>query len=103
MQRTLIALTARTIVAAIDAYCAGADEVLVCGGGAQNDALMRELKAGLAPRRVETTEAHGIAINEVEALAFAWLAREALAGRHGNVPTVTGARGPRVLGAIYRA
>ncbi len=103
VQRTLIALTARTIVAAIDAYCAGADEVLVCGGGAQNDALMRELKAGLAPRRVETTEAHGIAINEVEALAFAWLAREALAGRHGNVPTVTGARGPRVLGAIYRA
>jgi anhydro-N-acetylmuramic acid kinase len=46
---------------------------------------------------------HGIATNEVEALAFAWLARETIAGRPGNVPTVTGARGPRVLGAVYRA
>jgi anhydro-N-acetylmuramic acid kinase len=103
VQRTLIALTAQTIVAAIDVYCMGAEEVLVCGGGAQNAALMHALEAGLAPRKVETTEAHGVAINEVEALAFAWLAREALAGRPGNVPTVTGARGPRILGAIYRA
>ncbi len=103
VQRTLMALTAQSIVAAIDAYCAGADDVLVCGGGAQNSALMRELGAELAPRKVETTAAHGIAVNEVEALAFAWLARETLAGRPGNVPTVTGARGPRILGAIYRA
>jgi anhydro-N-acetylmuramic acid kinase len=103
VQRTLIALTAQSIVAAIDEHCAGASEVLVCGGGAQNTVLMGELEAALAPRRVATTAAHGIAINEVEALAFAWLAREAIAGRPGNVPTVTGARGPRVLGAVYRA
>ncbi len=103
VQRTLMALTAQSIVAAIDAYCPGADDALVCGGGAHNAALMRELGAELAPRSVETTAAHGIAVNEVEALAFAWLARETLAGRPGNVPTVTGARGPRILGAIYRA
>jgi anhydro-N-acetylmuramic acid kinase len=50
-----------------------------------------------------TTAALGVPVNEVEALAFAWLAREALAGRPGNLPAVTGARGPRVLGAIYPA
>jgi anhydro-N-acetylmuramic acid kinase len=63
---------------------------------------MQELAAALAPTELSTTAEHGIAINEVEALAFAWLAREALARRPGNVPTVTGARGPRILGAIYR-
>jgi anhydro-N-acetylmuramic acid kinase len=47
------------------------------------------------------TSERGIAVEHVEALAFAWLAREALAGRTGSLPRVTGARGPRVLGAIY--
>ena len=102
VQRTLVALTAQTIAAAIIEHCAQADEALVCGGGAQNAVLMQELAAALAPTELSTTAEHGIAINEVEALAFAWLAREALARRPGNVPTVTGARGPRILGAIYR-
>jgi anhydro-N-acetylmuramic acid kinase len=103
VQRTLIALTAQSIAAAIGEHCAGASEVIVCGGGTQNIVLMGELEAAIAPRRLATTAAHGIATNEVEALAFAWLARETIAGRPGNVPTVTGARGPRVLGAVYRA
>ena len=103
VQRTLVALTAQTIAAAVIGYCAGASEALVCGGGSHNAVLMSELAAALAPRRVATTDSQGIATNEVEALAFAWLAREALAGRPGNLATVTGARGPRVLGAIYRA
>ena len=75
--------------------------MLVCGGGAKNAALMEALAALLAPRAVATTAAHGVAVEHVEALAFAWLAREALAGRPGNLPAVTGARGLRVLGAIY--
>ncbi len=103
VQRALVALTAQTIAAAIVGYCADASEALVCGGGAQNAVLMSELTEALAPRRVATTDSLGIATNEVESLAFAWLAREALAGRPGNVATVTGARGPRILGAIYRA
>ena len=103
VQRTLIALTAQSIAAAIDEHCSGAAEVLVCGGGAQNGVLMGELATALSPRRLATTAAHGIAVNEVEALAFAWLARETLSGRPGNIPSVTGARGPRILGAIYRA
>jgi anhydro-N-acetylmuramic acid kinase len=101
VQATLVALTARTVVEAVRTHCAAAAEVLVCGGGAKNSALMDALKAALAPRTVSTTAAHGVAVEHVEALAFAWLAREALAGRPGNLPAVTGARGARVLGAIY--
>ncbi len=101
VQATLLALTARTIADAVRAQCAGAVEVLMCGGGANNGALMRALVTELAPRAVSTTAAHGVAVEDVEALAFAWLAREAIAGRPGNLPAVTGARGPRVLGAIY--
>lgn len=101
VQATLLALTARTIADAIRVECAGAAEVLVCGGGANNAALMAALGRELAPRTVVTTAQHGVAVEHVEALAFAWLAREALAGRPGNLAAVTGARGPRVLGAIY--
>ena len=74
--------------------------MLVCGGGARNGALMAALARELAPRSVATTAAVGVAVDHVEALAFAWLAREAIAGRPGNLPAVTGARGPRILGAI---
>jgi anhydro-N-acetylmuramic acid kinase len=101
VQATLVALTARTVADAVAKHCAGAAEVLVGGGGAKNPALMEALAAALAPRRVTTTADHGVAVEHVEALAFAWLAREALAGRPGNLPAVTGARGLRVLGAIY--
>jgi anhydro-N-acetylmuramic acid kinase len=62
---------------------------------------MEELAQRLHPRRVESTALRGVPVDQVEALAFAWLARETLASRPGNVPAVTGARGPRVLGAIY--
>jgi anhydro-N-acetylmuramic acid kinase len=101
VQATLVALTARTIADAIRGYAVDAEEVLVCGGGAKNATLMRDLAAELRPRRIGTTGDEGVAVEHVEALAFAWLAREALAGRPGNLPAVTGARGPRVLGAIY--
>jgi anhydro-N-acetylmuramic acid kinase len=103
VQRTLLALTAATIVDAIAVHCAGASEVLICGGGAHNGALLRELASALAPRAVATTAAYGVPVSDVEALAFAWLARESLAGRPGNLPSVTGARGARVLGAVYPA
>jgi anhydro-N-acetylmuramic acid kinase len=101
VQATLVALTARTIGDAIRRHAPGAVEVLVGGGGGNNGTLLAALAADLAPRKVETTLAHGVAVEHVESLAFAWLARAALAGEAGNVPAVTGARGPRVLGAIY--
>ena len=101
VQATLVALTARTIADAIREHAPSASEALICGGGANNTALMRALAAELSPRQVESTAKHGVAVDQVEALAFAWLAREGLAGRPGNVPAVTGARGTRVLGAVY--
>ena len=101
VQATLVALTARTIADAIAAHCVRATEVLICGGGACNGALMGALAGLLEPRTVVPTASHGVAVEHVEALAFAWLARECLAGRTANLPAVTGARGPRVLGAIY--
>lgn len=101
VQATLSALTARTVADAIRRHCKGAQQLLLCGGGANNLDLMQRLAAELPLLSVETTESLGVATSHVEALAFAWLAREALAGRPGNLPAVTGASGPRVLGAIY--
>ena len=101
VQATLAALTARTIADAVRTHAAGATELLVCGGGAHNVTLLRMLAAELAPRIVATTGDRGVAAEHVEALAFAWLAREALSGRAGNLAAVTGARGSRILGAIY--
>lgn len=103
VQRTLLALTAQTVAEAIAAHCGNAMEVLLCGGGANNTALRAELEEALAPRRMTTTARLGIPVGEVEALAFAWLARETMARRASSLPSVTGAKGTRVLGAIYPA
>jgi anhydro-N-acetylmuramic acid kinase len=101
VQATLVALTARTIADAIRAYAPSADEILVCGGGANNATLMHALAGELAPRKLRSTGEEGVPVEQVEPLAFAWLARETLAGRAGNLPAVTGAKGKRILGAIY--
>jgi anhydro-N-acetylmuramic acid kinase len=103
VQATLLELTACTIARAVRNYCADAAEVLVCGGGARNCALVARIATLLPGRRVVLTDDAGIAAQHVEALAFAWLARQCLKRKPGNLPSVTGARGPRVLGAIYPA
>lgn len=101
VQATLAELTARSAADAIRACCRTARRVIVCGGGAKNAMLLARLAQLLAPLEVEPADAHGIAAQLVEAAAFAWLAREALEGRAASLPAVTGARGARVLGAIY--
>jgi anhydro-N-acetylmuramic acid kinase len=101
MQATLAELTAQSLSNAIREHCADVQEVYLCGGGARNQDLVRRIGQALAGIRVGTTDAIGVAPDQVEALAFAWLARETVAGRPGSVPEVTGAHGPRVLGAIY--
>ena len=101
VQATLVRLTARTVADALRREMPDAQDILVCGGGARNDVLMAQLAAELHPRTVAPTSVEGVAVDHVEALAFAWLARETLAGRPGNIATVTGARGPRVLGAVH--
>ncbi len=101
VQATLVALTARSASEALLRWCPGTKRLLVCGGGTRNAHLMTRIARGLPGITVESTAAHGVDPEDVEALAFAWLARETLEGRAGNLPSVTGARGARVLGAIY--
>ncbi|MEG1970190.1 MAG: anhydro-N-acetylmuramic acid kinase [Burkholderiaceae bacterium] len=103
VQASLVALTASGIADAIERWCPQAEEVLVCGGGAYNGALMRELDRRCSPRSVASTAQAGLAPEHVEALAFAWLAHAHLSCQAGNLPAVTGARGPRILGALYPA
>jgi anhydro-N-acetylmuramic acid kinase len=101
LQATLAELTAQSLAGAIRSHCAGVTDVYLCGGGAANDDLVGRIRAALPDVHVAPTDAIGVASSDVEALAFAWLARETIAGRPGNVPEVTGATGARVLGAIY--
>jgi anhydro-N-acetylmuramic acid kinase len=103
VQATLTRLTAASIGQAIARHVARAGDVLVCGGGAFNSTLMRMLGEECAPRPVTTTAQFGVEPDHVEALAFAWLAREHVHRRAASLPSVTGARGARVLGALYPA
>jgi anhydro-N-acetylmuramic acid kinase len=103
VQATLCELTARSAALAIREHAADATEVVVCGGGALNGDLMRRLGEQLPGVRVGRSDAHGLDVMQVEAAAFAWLAWTHLNRQAGNVPEVTGARGPRVLGGLYPA
>lgn len=104
VQATLARLTALTVARAIHDEAREVDAVYVCGGGAYNGTLLRELVAALGGKtRVESTAALGIAPNRVEALAFAWLGHRFMRREPGNLPAVTGAKGPRILGALYPA
>jgi len=103
VQATLLALTADSVAAAVRRDCAGTEEIFVCGGGAHNAALVTYLRAALPECSIQKTEVLGIAADWMEAVAFAWLAQQALHLHPGNLPAVTGARHPCVLGAIYPA
>ena len=102
VQATLQRYTARTVADALEAAAPATRDVLVCGGGARNPGLMRDLAICLQ-RPVQATDAAGVPAQWVEAMAFAWLAQAYLDRTPAGVPQVTGARGPRVLGALYPA
>jgi anhydro-N-acetylmuramic acid kinase len=102
VQATLLELTARTVATALAREAGGSvARIIVCGGGAQNAALLNRLADLLSPAQVGSSAGYGIDPQLVEATAFAWLAQQAVEGKPGNLPAVTGARGPRVLGGIY--
>lgn len=100
-QSTLLELTVASAARALREHCRGVQRLVVCGGGVRNRRLMQRLRAALAPLHVDSSAEHGIEPHLVEAAAFAWLAHLRLEGRPGNLPAVTGAKGARVLGAIY--
>ncbi|MBV8379896.1 MAG: anhydro-N-acetylmuramic acid kinase [Paucibacter sp.] len=100
VQATLLELTARTVV---DSLPAEPQELLVCGGGALNDALMARLRALLPSTAVMPTDVRGLPAMQVEAAAFAWLAMRFMRRLPGNLPSATGATGSRLLGGLYPA
>lgn len=103
VQATLLELTAITVADALRAQQPDTRRVLACGGGVHNPRLLERIGAHLPGTAVESTARHGLDPDFVEAMGFAWLARQTLSGRPGNLPSVTGASGPRVLGAIHPA
>ncbi|HYN55532.1 MAG TPA: anhydro-N-acetylmuramic acid kinase [Methylotenera sp.] len=105
--RTLVALTAHSIYSALIKNCGRLNEVYLCGGGAHNSLLKSDLQLLLDNSEsgkitVDTTDALGIGVDWVEAIAFAWLAKQCIYQQTANLPKVTGAKGARILGAIYQ-
>lgn len=105
VQATLLSLTARTIADSLSPLLAqgGASEMYLCGGGAHNSQLREALSARLPGTSVGQTDALGLPADWVEAVAFAWMAKQTLRGLTSNLPAVTGASAPQVLGGIYPA
>jgi len=103
VQASLAELTAQSCADAVRTYAPASSKLLVCGGGAYNQHLMGRLQALLPTRKVSDTLLEGLAPLQVEAAAFAWLARQTVRREPGNLQKVTGARGARVLGATYPA
>ncbi|ACT47108.1 anhydro-N-acetylmuramic acid kinase [Methylotenera mobilis] len=101
--RTLVALSAHSITDAVRQHCGQVDEIYLCGGGAKNKLLQNELQALMTDITIATTEQLGMGVDWVEAIAFAWLAKQCITKQTANLPQVTGAKGLRILGAIYQA
>ncbi len=101
VQASLTELTASTCAASLQRYGSGAKTLIVCGGGAFNGHLMRRLQVLVPGVQVEASHLHGLPPLQVEAAAFAWLARQAVLRQTASLEKVTGAKGARILGAIY--
>ena len=103
VQATLTEFTALACAENVKRYANSSDAVIVCGGGALNRHLMKRLQAALPSMRIASSELYGLPPLQVEAAAFAWLARKAIRREAASFKSVTGAQGSRVLGAIYPA
>lgn len=103
VQATLLELTCLAIERSVQHHCGDAKEIYLCGGGAHNQTLCSRLGALLADFSIQTTNAIGVDSDYLEAIAFAWLAQQSMLGKPANLPLVTGAKHPCVLGAIYTA
>ena len=103
VQATLLEYTARGVVDAIDRFCPGTAEIYLCGGGARNGGLVARIQALAGARPVALTDALGVPTSHVESMAFAWLAMKCLQREPVDLSAATGAKGPRILGAIYPA
>jgi anhydro-N-acetylmuramic acid kinase len=103
VQATLAALTVESVARDLERHASNIAALFVCGGGARNANLMRGFAQRLPRVRVATTDELGVPVDQVEGAAFAWLAHRFVERQPGNLAEVTGARGPRLLGALYPA
>jgi anhydro-N-acetylmuramic acid kinase len=101
IQATLLQLTVTSISNAIQNVAKDYDEVLLCGGGAYNPAFLRLLQDLLPGFKVSTTTDYGLTPDCIEAVTFAWLAKQRLENKTANIPDVTGANKKVLLGGIY--
>lgn len=101
IQASLCQFTCNSIIYAIEKFLPNIDTLIVCGGGVHNENLMRQLSDKLISTKLASSEDYGVHPDWVEAIAFAWLARQTLNNKPGNLPAVTGAKQAMVLGAIY--
>jgi anhydro-N-acetylmuramic acid kinase len=103
VQSTLADFTAHSIVQSIDRFCPQTDEIYLAGGGARNGSLVARIQALAGGRPIATTDVLGVPTSHVESMAFAWLAMKCLRREPVDLSAVTGAKGPRLMGAIYPA
>jgi anhydro-N-acetylmuramic acid kinase len=103
VQATLMDFTAHSIIGAIERFCPDTTEIYLAGGGARNASLVGRIKALAQGRAVETTDVLGVPTAHVEAMAFAWLAMKFVRREPIDLTAITGARAPRILGALYPA
>lgn len=102
VQATLLEFTACAISGAIQQFCANAQAIYLCGGGAHNRALVERMKVLMPTCPILLTDVLGLSADWMEAIAFAWLAKQTIEGQSASLPSVTGARHPCILGAIYQ-
>jgi anhydro-N-acetylmuramic acid kinase len=111
VQATLVELTVQTLSQEIimmgmaNDVLNGIDEILLCGGGYRNQFLIERLRNyinKIKPTPIHSTEIAGLHPDWVEAIAFAWLAKQTMQAQSGNLAAVTGAKGARILGAIHQ-
>ena len=100
VQRTLLELTAVTIKEAIKNFCSNFDEIYICGGGSKNIFLIERIKE-ITATNINTTDKLNIPSQQVESIAFAWLAKKCIQKKYNNSHKITGSSGPRILGAIH--
>jgi len=101
IQATLCALTATSIIQSIESHAPASQQLIVCGGGAHNPVIMQALKDNPRNIKVSSSLEYGIDPDHVEAIAFAWMARQTLHHQHSSIASVTGARSNTILGGIY--
>lgn len=101
VQATLSTLTSKLIADAVRQHAPQTQVIYICGGGAHNPVLMNDIRQQTTHCRVDTTESLGLSPDWVEACAFAWLAQQTLNKKPGNLPSVTGAEKPTILGSVH--